>query len=434
MLKLKLHWQIIIAIGVAFILGWMLRVMMANDIAAATHVVGFMGFIGEMFLNGLKMIIVPLILSSIICGMASMGTGEGLGRLGIKTVSYYFLSSLLAILIGLVFVNAIVPGETDGEPAGYLLNLSPPEEVEQQLQKVEGRDGGDIAQIFLRMVPPNIVAAAAQGQMLGLICFGLLFGFFMLRIESKYRDVMVNFWQGVFDTMMGITMFIMKFAPLGVLGLITVTVAEAGFGGGINILKFFITVIIALAFHTFITMPLLLRFVAGVNPIYQFKAMAPALLTAVSTASSAGTLPVTMSCMENNAGISRRTTSFVLPLGATINMDGTALYECVAAMFIAQAYGLDLSFTTQFTIVLIALLTSVGVAGIPSASLVAIVVILSAIGLPAEGIGLLLITDRILDMLRTAVNVFSDSCCTTIVASSEGEKDLFGPLKEKSGV
>ncbi len=429
MFKLKLHWQIIIAIVTAIVIGLILRKMIANEIAYASEALAFMGFLGKMFMNGLKMIIVPLILSSIICGMASMGTGEGLGRLGAKTVGYYMLSSLLAILIGLVFVNLIAPGETNGQPAGHLLNLSPPDQVAEELKKVEGKGGGDIANIFLRMVPPNIVKAAAEGQMLGLICFGLLFGFFMLRIESQYRDVMVSFWQGVFDTMMGITMFIMKFAPLGVLGLITVAVANAGIGGGFNILLFFLSVLSALAFHTFVTMPLLLKFIAGVNPINQFKAMAPALLTAFSTASSSGTLPVTMRCMESNAGVSNRTTSFVLPMGATINMDGTALYECVAAMFIAQAYGLDLNLITQFTIVLVALLTSVGVAGIPSASLVAIVVILAAIGLPAEGIGLLLITDRILDMLRTAVNVFSDSCCTTIVASSEGEKNLFPDYK-----
>ncbi len=433
MFKLKLHWQILIAIGAAFIVGYILRVMNENGVAAADDTIAFMSFLGKMFMNGLKMIIVPLILASIICGMASMGTGEGIGRLGFKTISYYLLSSFLAIMVGLIFVNSIAPGQTpDGEAAGYLLNLSPAEDVEKELQKVEGKGGGDIAKIFLRMVPPNIVAAAAQGQMLGLICFGLLFGFFMLRIESEYRDVMVKFWQGVFDTMMGMTMFIMKFAPLGVFGLITVTVAEAGFAGGANILKFFLTVLGALAFHAFVTMPLLLYFVARVNPINQYKAMAPALLTAFSTASSSGTLPITMRCMETSAGVSNRTTSFVLPMGATINMDGTALYECVAAMFIAQAYGLELGLVTQFTIVLFALLTSVGVAGIPSASLVAIVVILGAIGLPAEGIGLLLITDRILDMLRTAVNVFSDSCCTTIVASSEGEKELFKEYRETS--
>ena len=424
--RLALHWQILIAITTAILLGALvLKPMLENEIAAAQYAIGFAEFLGDMFMRGLKMIIVPLILASIICGMASMGTGEGLGRMGGKTLGYYMLSSTLAILVGLFFVNLFAPGIENGAPAGHLLNLSSPEDVASELQKVEGKGGGDIAAIFLRMVPPNIVKAAADGQMLGLICFGLLFGYFMLRIEGKYREVMVSFWQGVFDTMMGITMFVMKFAPLGVFGLITVTVAKTGFNSFAPIATFFATVLIALAFHTFVTMPLLLKVFAKINPLNQFKAMAPALLTAFSTASSSGTLPLTMRCMEKNAGVSNRTTAFVLPMGATINMDGTALYECVAAMFIAQAYGLDLGFTQQFTIVLVALLTSVGVAGIPSASLVAIVVILASVGLPAEGIGLLLITDRILDMIRTAVNVFSDSCCATIVASTEGEENLF---------
>ena len=184
------------------------------------------------------------------------------------------------------------------------------------------------------------------------------------------------------------------------------------------------TVLTALAVHVFVTMPLLLRMVAQVNPVRHYRAMAPALLTAFSTASSSATLPLTMDCVEKNAGVSNRTSSFVLPLGATVNMDGTALYECVAAIFIAQAYGLELSFATQFSIVLIALLTSIGVAGIPAASLVAIVVILSAIGLPAEGVGLILAVDRILDMCRTGVNVFSDSCGAVIIARSEGESGI----------
>ena len=231
-----------------------------------------------------------------------------------------------------------------------------------------------------------------------------------------------NLWEAVFQTMMGITMFVMKFAPIGVFGLVAKTVAKTGFDALIPMLVFFFTVLAALFVHAFITLPVLLKVIGKIAPVKHIKAMSPAMLTAFSTASSSATLPLTLECIEKNAGVSNRTSSFVLPLGATINMDGTALYECVAAMFIAQAYGLDLSLTVQFTIVLVALLTSVGVAGIPSASLVAIAVILGAIGLPAEGIGLLLVTDRILDMFRTSVNVFSDSCCAVIIARTEGEE------------
>jgi Na+/H+-dicarboxylate symporter len=296
--------------------------------------------------------------------------------------------------------------------------------VATELESVKSQDSSDIVAIFLRMVPPNIVKAAADGQMLGLICFSLLFGFYMSRLKQELRRTLDNFWQAVFETMMSVTMFIMKFAPLGVFGLVANTVMATGFAAFEPLLVFFITVLLALAFHTFVTLAVALKTIARVNPLKHYKAMASAMLTAFSTASSSGTLPVTLRCIEQNAGVSNRTSSFVLPLGATINMDGTALYECVAAMFIAQAYGLDLSFATQFSIVLVALLTSIGVAGIPSASLVAITVILTVIGLPAEGIGMLLVTDRILDMLRTAVNVFSDSCCAVIVAKTEGEDQV----------
>ena len=418
-MKLKLHWQILIAIILAMLIG----AMIDKDTAiGSVTFYSIFSFIGTLFLNALKMIIVPLVLSSIICGISSIGASENLGRLGSKTIGFYLLSSLLAILLGLIFVNVLTPGIVDGKPAGEILNLSTDTEVASQLERVEDRSASDITDVFLRMVPTNIVKAAAEGQMLGLIFFGMLFGYFMSQLAGQQKQALENFWQGVFNTMMAITMFVMKFAPIGVFGLVAKTITATGFSAFQPLLVFFITVLLALLFHTFITLALLLKTVGKINPLSHFTTMAPAMLTAFSTASSSGTLPITMECIEKKAGVSNQTTSFVLPLGATINMDGTALYECVAAIFIAQAYGLDLTFTTQFTIVLVALLTSIGVAGIPAASLVAITVILGVIGLPLEGIGLLLVTDRILDMTRTAVNVFSDSCCAVIVAKTEGEK------------
>lgn len=418
MRKLKLHWQILIAIISAILIGSLVD----KDTAIAGIVLyNVFNFIGTLFLNALKMIIVPLVLSSIICGISSIGSSKNLGRLGGKTIGFYLFSSLLSILIGLAFVNMLTPGIIGGEPAGSMLNLSSPAEVSAQLNRVEGRGAGDIADVFLRMVPTNIVKAAANGQMLGLIFFGLLFGFFISRLKGEQKQTLDHFWQGIFQVMMDITMLVMKFAPIGVFGLVAKTITATGFSAFQPLLLFFITVLLALGFHAFITLALLLKFIGKVNPLRHYAAMVPAMLTAFSTASSSGTLPITMECVEKRAGVSNQTTSFVLPLGATINMDGTALYECVAAMFIAQAYGLDLNFTTQFTIVLVALLTSIGVAGIPAASLVAITVILGVIGLPLEGIGMLLVTDRILDMLRTAVNVFSDSCCAVIIAKTEGE-------------
>ncbi len=415
--RLKLHWQMLIAIVAAIIVGLWSGV---DSTVLGVSLYDIFDFIGTLFLNALKMIIVPLVMSSIIVGVAGMGNRENLGRLSAKTITFYMLTSLLSISVGLILVNLLAPGIIDGEAAGSRLNLSSSDAISEQLARVEGRSAGDITAVFLRMVPPNIVKAASDGQMLGLIFFSLLFGVFMTRITKEFSETMLSFWFGVYETMIAITMFIMKFAPIGVFGLVAKTIAATGFDAFQPLLVFFVTVVLALAIHVFFSLTLMLR-LSGANPLKHYRAMLPALLTAFSTASSSGTLPVTIECVEKNAGVSNRTSSFVLPLGATINMDGTALYECVAAMFIAQAYGLELSFVTQFIIVLVALLTSIGVAGIPAASLVAITVILGVVGLPLEAIGMLLVTDRILDMIRTAVNVFSDSCAAVIIARTEGE-------------
>jgi len=426
MLKLKLHWQIVIALVLAVIAG----TLTGTD--AGVFGISFYSvyeFFGTLFLNALKMLIVPLVVSSIITGMAGASRSDAFGRLGVKTLSYYLVTSLLAILVGLLMVNLYAPGIVDGNPAREVLGMSA--DTSNMLAKTAGKGAGDVIDVFLRMVPTNVVAAAANGQLLGLIFFSLLFGFFMTRIHDRYVETMKNFWHGIFEVMMRITDWVMKFAPIGVFALVAKVVASTGFGAFQPLAVFMLTVLSALAIHVFVTLPLLLKFVAKVNPQRQYRAMAPALLTAFSTSSSSATLPLTMDCVEKNAGVSNRTTSFVLPLGATVNMDGTALYECVAAMFIAQAYGLELTFATQFTIVLIALLTSIGVAGIPAASLVAIVVILSAIGLPAEGIGLILAVDRILDMCRTSVNVFSDSCGAVLIARSEGEEKVLSNSSER---
>ncbi len=420
MTKLKLHWQIAIALVLAVAAG-----LITGKEGALFGILFYdvYAFIGQLFLNALKMLIVPLILSSIIVGISGIGSGSALSKLGGKTLLYYATTSLIAIMIGLLVVNAITPGVIDGEPAKEVIGLSE-EAASTVVAKVEGKSAGDVVDIFLRMVPTNVIAAAANGQMLGLIFFGLLFGFFMTKIEEAYAETMYNFWQGVFSVMMKITDWVMKFAPIGVFGLVAKVVAGTGLAAFVPLLWFFLSVLIALALHMFIAMPLLLSFVGRVHPLRHFKAMAPALLTAFSTSSSSATLPLTMECVEKNAGVSNRTTSFVLPLGATVNMDGTALYECVAAMFIAQAYGIELGLATQFTIVLVALLTSIGVAGIPAASLVAISIILVAIGLPVEAIGLILAVDRVLDMCRTAVNVFSDSCGAVIIARVNGEEGI----------
>lgn len=421
-MRLKLHWQILIALILAVIAG---RLSGTDGGFLGVSFYAVYAFIGTLFMNALKMIIVPLIFSSIITGVAGMGDGHALGRLGWKTLLFYATTSLLAILAGLLFVNMLAPGIVDGAPAREALGLDP-QAAAEVAEKVQGRSASDLTGVFLSMVPPNIVAAAADGQMLGLIFFSLLFGFFMTRIDAGRGGLLARFWQGVADVMMAITAWVMKFAPIGVFGLVAKVVAGIDAGQMNTLLvslgTFTFSVLAALAVHALVTLPLMMAVIARVNPLTHYRAMSPALLTAFSTASSSATLPLTIECVRDNAGVSNRTASFVLPLGATVNMDGTALYECVAAMFIAQAYGLELSFVTQFTVVLIALLTSIGVAGIPAASLVAITIILASIGLPAEAIGLILAVDRILDMFRTAVNVFSDSVGAVLIARTEGEE------------
>lgn len=416
---MKLHWQIFIAIGLA---------ITAGVLSGETGGIGAFKFydvyvfIGTLFLNALKMLIVPLIFSSIICGIANMGDLGGLGRLGSKTITYYLSTSVIAILIGLLLVNIVEPGIIDGEPVRDRVGLTA--DISDIADKVEGKGAGDLTGIFLRMVPTNIVAAAAEGQMLGLIFFGLLFGYFLTQIGKDNKKVLLTFWNGILEVMMKVTDWVMMFAPIGVFGLVAKVVASTGLAAFLPLAYFFFTVVFALAIHMFLVMPLALKYLGRVKPLRHYKAMLPAILTSFSTSSSSATLPITLECVEKNAGVSNRTSSFVLPLGATINMDGTALYECVAAMFIAQAYGLDLDFTQQFLIVITALVTSIGVAGIPAASLVAISIILATIGLPLEGIGLILAVDRVLDMCRTSVNVFSDSCGAVIIARSEGEDQI----------
>ena len=424
MRKLELHWQILIAIVFAGIAGGaVFNAQQASGVDPTLFGIKYLSifeYVGTIFLNALRMIIVPLITSSIIIGVAGIGSGGNLGSLGGKTLMFYATTTLAAILVGLVIINAVGPGYVNGEPARDLLALEA--STDQLEQSVAGKGPGDVAEVFLRMVPPNVVKAAVEGQMLGIIFFSILFGYFMTRLDDQYASPLYGFWDGVFHVMMRMTEFIMKFAPIGVFGLVAGVIAKAGFKAAGPLGVFALAVIAALLVHALVILPLLLRFVGRVHPYKTIGKVAPAMLTAFSTASSSATLPVTMDTVENRVGVSNKISSFVLPLGATVNMNGTALYECAAAMFIAQAYGLELTFGVQFSIVTIALLTSIGVAGVPSASLVAIAIILGAIGLPVEAIGVLMVFDRILDMARTSINIWGDATCATIVARLEGEQ------------
>lgn len=423
--NIALHWQILIALGLAVLVG-----LLTNQETRlfGLPVFAVYDFVGTLFLNALKMLIVPLIVSALITGMASIGSAGSLGRLGGKAVAYYLTTTLLAVLVGLAMVNLTTPGIVDGQPARDIIGLQ--EDSASINEGLQNKSSADLAQIFQRMVPANIISAAANTEMLAIIFFFLLFGFFMTKVPGRNGEILTGFWQAVFDVMMQLTHWVMKFSPIGVFALVAKVIVSTGLAALQPLLVFFFTVLSGLAIHFFIVLPGLVLLIGRVNPIPHYRAMAAALLNAFSTASSAATLPLTLRCVEKNAGVSNRVSSFVVPLGATVNMDGTALYECVAVMFIAQAYGVELGFAVQLTIVLLALLTSIGVAGIPAASLVAIVIILSAVGLPAEAIGLILAVDRLLDMCRTTVNVFSDSCGAVIIGRLEGETGILRPAAD----
>jgi len=401
LLNIKLHWQILIALVIAVIIGYFFP-----------GAVDYLDWMGKIFLRGLKMVIIPLIFASIVSGVTSIGSGKSLGRIGLKTITYYISTSFLAILTGLILVNIIKPGV--GIEMGF-----------QESVTSLSTESGKINDILIRMIPENLIDSMAKGDILPIIFFAVLFGFFITQVADNYKQPLTNFFEGLFEVMMRLTMFIIRFTPLGILGIVSGEVARnsdklANLAGSMAI--YMLTVILGLTIHAVITLPLILRVVARVKPIKHIRNMATPLLTAFSTVSSSATLPLTMEAVEHKSGVSNKISSFTLPLGATINMDGTALYECVAAMFIAQAYGIDLSFTQQIVIVFTALLASIGAAGIPMAGLVMITVVLTAVNLPLEGVGLIIAVDLLLDMMRTTVNVWSDSCAAVIIARSEGEE------------
>lgn len=411
-----LHWQVAIGLVAAALAG--------SLIGPQPEFLAGCAFVGKIFLNALKMVVVPLIVAAIISGLSSVADAGGLGRMGLRTLGYYMGTGVLAIVVGLLYINLLEPGIVDGKPAGPSIGLS--QDTQSVVGKIEDKGAGEFLKVFEMMFPPNIVAAAAEGQMLGLICFSLLFGVFIMRLPEAAAATQRQFWSGLYEVMTGITRLIMMFAPIGVFGLVAPIIAQTGWAAAGPLATFVLAVLLALATHMLVVLPIVLRVVARVSPLAHLRAMWPAITTAFSTSSSAATLPVTIQCMEERAHVPKKVTSFVLPIGTTVNTDGSALYEGAVVMFIAQCYGVELSLGAQFLILSTALLTAVGVAGIPSASLVAIAVILGAVGLPLEGIGLVLAVDRVLDMCRTSVNVFGDSCCAVTVARLEGEDGVLG--------
>lgn len=414
MKKSSMLWQVLMAIALAMIVGSLTGTKAA--LFGVTYYQIF-SFLGKLFLNALTLLVVPLIASSIIQGLSQMGKDQSFGRLGAKTFFFYIFTTLLAVLTGVVFVNLIKPG---------IGTMSIPQTASSAVTALESATNTHLdafAQIFYKLIPSNIIDSAAQGNMLGVIFFSLLFGFALAKIDSEASHTLINFWRGLFYTLMKMTHYVMKAMPFGVFCLVAKVIASQGFDSIQALLLFFSTVLSGLGFYMFLVIPFLLRLM-GLSPFRHFRAMGPALITAFSTSSSVASLPVTMDCVEKRAGVSNRICSFVVPLGTSINMSGSALYECVAVLFIAQVYGIHLTFMHQILVVFLSLLTSMGIAGIPSASLVGILIILNAMGFPAEGLALILPVDRLLDMCRTSVNVFSDSTCAVLVAHTEGEPVL----------
>jgi Na+/H+-dicarboxylate symporter len=374
--------------------------------------------VADVFLSLLRMLIVPLVFTSIVVGVAGVGTGRDLGRLGGKAFGYYITTSLLAILVGQILVSVIRPGH------GAQLGLSPI--GEEALTKEIS-----IWDILKDMVPTNIFDSLSNnGAMLQMIFFALLFGAFIARTPAPHGPRVQRFFESVLEVVMRLAGGVLKLIPYGVCALLARVVAETGFAVFKPLLLYMLTVGLALVIHAAVTLPLVLKLVAGISPLRWFRAMSPALITAFSTSSSSMTLPMTLETVEKRGRVSNKVSSFTLPLGATINMDGTALYECIGVIFLAQFYAgvnpeYSLSFGDQALVVVMALMASVGAAGIPSAGLVMMLTILAALRLPLEGAALLLAVDRPLDMLRTVVNVWSDSCGAAVIARSEGET---GPL------
>lgn len=374
--------------------------------------------IGDVFLRLLKMITIPLIVTSLVVGVAGLGSTERIGSMFGKTLLYYFVTSALAITTGILMVNLIRPGIGAELPGGGEGGITG---EEQSLPAV-------FLGLLNNMIPPNPVQALANGDFLSIITFSILVGLFIIRVGGESGKTMSSFFQAAFDVMMEMTLFIIRLAPIGVFAFILYATASQGLDVFKTFAWYMLTVFMALAVHAFVVLPLIVYFVGKRSPWKYFQALSPALMTAFSTASSNGTLPLTLTCVEERGGVSNRVSSFVLPLGATINMDGTALYEAVAVLFIAQAYnGFVMPVDQQIIVAVTALMASVGAAGIPSAGLVMMAIVLQAVGLPLDAQGLIIAVDRVLDMCRTAVNVWSDSCGCAILARFEGEPPVETP-------
>jgi Na+/H+-dicarboxylate symporter len=396
---MKLHWQILIALVAGASCG--------VGLPAATP---YTAWIGSLFMNALGMLIVPILFFSIVTGMSSIqDLGVGLRRLGLKTFVLYLATMLVAAVTGLCIVNLLQPG--CGVTIGHVSAM--PDKMEQF----------SVAKIITDAVPKNILYAFSQNNTIPVILIAFVTGICLPKISTEGKNAIQRFIKGGWEITLAATKIVISFSPVGIFAIaMSQFSATEDFLSLIRVmLMYVVTVACGLCLHAFVWLPLMLR-CCKVKPLQHLKNMVTPLLTAFSTASSGATLPTTLYAVEHKDGVSSKITRFTVPLGSAINMDGTALFECVTVIFIAQAYGIDLSAFQQALIVCVSLLCAVGAAGIPMAALVMMALILNIVGLPLEGIGLVVGVERILDMMRTAVNVYGDTCVAVMVAKSEGEK------------
>ncbi len=374
--------------------------------------------IGKAFIRMITMVVVPLVFASLVVGTASLGSIKRLGRIGVKTIAYYMITTAIAVSIGLLLANAIQPGAGLDESVKAKLLQEYQQSSKDQLDKAMANKPG-VIEVLLRIIPTNPLRAMADGDMLGLIFFSLALGIALTYLPAPRSQPVVNFLDGLNEAIIQLVHLIMKVAPYGVFALMAAVTGRFGYSILLTLLKYALVVLIGLALHLGGTYSLSLRLLAKMNPLKFFRGLRDAQLVAFSTSSSNAALPVNMKCCQENLGVPKEITSFVLPLGATINMDGTALYQGVAAVFIGQVYGLSLTMVDQLTIVLTATLASIGAAGVPGAGIVTLTLVLQTIGIPLEGIALILGVDRILDMCRTVVNMTGDATCSAFIARSE---------------
>lgn len=407
--KIGLTTKIFIGLIGGALLGIIINKFFKTDFISKYIIDGVLDVIGQGFIRGMQMLVVPLVFASLVTGSMSMGDTTKLGKIGIKTMAFYLTTTALAIAIALGVGNLINPGLN--------LNLPLPE-----IGTAEVIEKANMKDTLLNIIPKNPIAALANGEMLQIIVFALIVGIILAKLGPKakgFSNIMVE----LNDIMMEMTMMVMKFAPIGVFSLITRTFANLGLNAIPPMLKYMISVVSGLGLQLLIVYMLLLFVLGRLNPFKFLKKFFPVMGFAFSTASSNATIPLNINKLEE-MGISKKISSFTIPLGATINMDGTAIMQGVAVVFISQAYGIPLTIADYGTVILAATLASVGTAGIPSVGLVTLTMVLSSVGLPTEGIALIMGIDRILDMTRTAINITGDAACTAIIARQEGLVDL----------